>query len=73
MKYKIILNQRLKIRTKRTDKLKTKSSYNTLHEKTPKGTRTKIFFKFSIITTFQKSCGYSTSNGSEMTQFWVLC
>ena len=29
MKYKIILNQRLKIKTKRTDKLRTRSSYNT--------------------------------------------
>ena len=28
MKYKIILNQRLKIRTKITDKLRTRSSYN---------------------------------------------
>ena len=32
MEYKIILNQRLKIRTKETDKLRTRSIYNTLHE-----------------------------------------
>ena len=29
LKYKIIVNQNLKIRTKRTNKLKTRSSYNT--------------------------------------------